>query len=708
MKNKITRFIIVSLIFLSALCIVVFSWLASHMNNKSEKTIDEIGSVYMKGVSEQILLNFENSMDLRMSQMESWYTNETLDPNNDRESMRGTFAYLAKVRGYSSIGFYYGGNDFDMLFGSRIQLNDHDKFQNMLEDGKRWISIATDTNDEKLAILGVPVDYTDANGRKVLALTVTLPMDYISRIFALEKEDTLTYSHIILPDGSFVVRSHEGNYFDRVREAGDDSLLQYIDDLERAMEAGDDYTGVFGEGNERLRLYCSSLAYSDWYLVTVMPFGMLNESIDGLSRSRIYSVLGACGIILIAFVLIFLAYFSMTRQQIRELNKARTDAEKATKAKSEFLSNMSHDIRTPMNGIVGMTAIATANIDDREQVANCLKKIDVSSKHLLGLINDVLDMSKIESGKMTLNMDTISLGEIMDGIMTIAGSQAESKKQNLSLSVHDMSDGNVRSDSVRLNQVLVNLISNAIKFTPEEGTIQITMYQEASEKGDNYVRTHFIVKDTGIGMSPEFLKVVFESYAREDSARVRKTEGAGLGMAITKYIVDAMGGEITVSSEQGKGSEFHVTVDFEKSPVQEESISKDEENETDFSGKRLLVAEDNELNWEIAEALLSELGLELEWAGNGQICLEKFRKSTEGYYDAILMDIRMPVMTGYDATRAIRAEGRADSDIPIIAMTADAFAEDIRKCIDCGMNAHTAKPIDINEVSRLLRKYMKE
>ena len=839
MKNRITRFIFVSLIFLSVLCILVFSLMARYMHDKSGETIDAIGSVYMRGLGEQILLNFETTMDLRMSQMESWYKNETLDPKNDSESMRETFAYLAKARGYSNIAFYYGGNDFDILYGDKIQLNDPDTFTSKLEDGERWISIALGANNEKLAVLGVPVNYTDVNGRKARALTVTLSMDYISRIFALEKDDTLVYSYIILPDGDFVVRHNEGNYFERVRELGDDELLRYTDELENAMKAGADYTGVFGTGDEKIRLYCADLAYSDWYVVTTMPFGMLNETINGLNRSRVLSALGACGIILLAFGYIFFRYFCMTRQQIRELDKARDDAVKATKAKTEFLSNMSHDIRTPMNAIVGMTAIAAAHIDNKEQVKNCLRKITLSSRHLLGLINDVLDMSKIESGKMTLNMDKVSLSEVMDGIVNIAQPQVKAKEQRFDVFIHDISHENVMSDSVRLNQVLLNLISNAIKFTPEQGMIQITMCQEKSPKGDEFIRTHFLIKDTGIGMSPEFLKNVFESYAREDSARVRKTEGAGLGMAITKYIVDAMDGDITVESEQGQGTEFHVMIDFEKASEYEEEMTLPEwnmlvvdddkmlcesavsslretgvnaewaldgesavelidkrhsenndyhiilldwklpgmdgietarairdrlgadipillisaydwgdieeeakdagisgfipkplfkstlynglkqfadiseiketeiqENEISFEGKKILIAEDNELNWEIAEALLSGLGMEIEWAQNGQICLDKFSGSPDGYYDAILMDIRMPVMTGYEAASAIRKEDRKDSDIPIIAMTADAFAEDIKKCLDCGMNAHIAKPIDIQELSRVLNKYI--
>ena len=520
---------------------------------------------------------------------------------------------------------------------------------------------------------------------------------------------------------------------------------------------------------------------------------------------------------------------------------ARKEAEHANRAKSEFLSNMSHDIRTPMNAIVGMTAIAIANLKDPQQVHNCLKKITLSSKHLLGLINDVLDMSKIESGKMTLNMDQVSLREVTDGIVAICQPQVKAKRQQFDVFIHDISTENVLCDSVRLNQVLINLLSNAIKFTPEGGEIHMALYEEPSPKGDNFVRIHIEVKDTGIGMSRDFQKHIFDSFAREDSARVYRTEGTGLGMAITKYIVvDAMGGTIEMDSEQGKGTRFCVTLDLEKAQVMEEDmilpswnmlvvdddrllcettvaalnsigISADwtldgesavdmvikrhnrgddyqiilldwklpgmdgintaksirrelgdqvpillisaydwteiegdareagingfiskplfkstlfnslrqfteplqvgekppEKKGPDLRGRRVLVAEDNELNWEIASELLSAEGLELTWAENGQTCVEMFEQSPVGYFEAILMDIRMPIMGGYEATQVIRTLERPDRDLPIIAMTADAFAEDVKRSLDCGMNAHIAKPIDVQEVLRLLDKYLK-
>ena len=547
----------------------------------------------------------------------------------------------------------------------------------------------------------------------------------------------------------------------------------------------------------------------------------------------------SCASVLIILTLIFLRYFSMTRSQLHELEKARQTALESSKAKSEFLANMSHDIRTPMNAIVGMTAIAAAHMDDREQVQNCLRKITLSSKHLLGLINDVLDMSKIESGKLTLTTEQISLKEVIEGIVNIMQPQVKAKKQTFDIHVENILTENVWCDGVRLNQVLLNLLSNATKYTPEGGAVQLSLSEEPSPKGENHVRIHINVKDNGIGMSQDFVKKIYDSYSRADEARIHKTEGAGLGMAITKYIVDAMEGSIEVQSEIDRGTEFRITFDFEKAAAMEvdmvlpswnmlvvdddellcrtamnalksigikaewtlsgekaidlviqHHIKRDDyqiilldwklpgmngiqtakeirrnlgdevpillisaydwsefeaeareagisgfiskplfkstlfyalrqymgvetpDDQTsnqgmELSGRRILLAEDNELNWEIANELLSDLGVELDWAEDGQICLDKFQQSPEGYYDAVLMDIRMPRMTGYEAAKAIRGLNRPDAlSVPIIAMSADAFSDDIQHCLECGMNAHMAKPVDVTELTRLLKRYL--
>lgn len=674
-----------------------------------------------------------------------------------------------------------------------------------------------------------------------------MSLDYISDTLSLDDEDSLLYSFVIRKDGSFVVRSagaYRENYFDRVKsiyeEVEGKDIDEFLAEIQAAMDKKEDYSAMFRMEGERRQLYCSSLPSSEWYLLTFMPYGTLNEVMEARGKQILVVFVGSCALLLFVLAIIFMGYFKRNRAQIVELEEAKLMAEKASKSKSEFLSNMSHDIRTPMNAIVGMTSIALTNIDNQKRVRDCLKKIVLSSKHLLGLINDVLDMSKIESGKMNLNIELVSLREIMDSIVSIVQPQIRAKEQMFNVFIYDIISENVLCDGVRLNQILLNLLSNAIKYTPEKGSIEVALHEQASPMGEGYVRILLQVKDNGIGMSEEFQKHIFDSFTRDDNKRVHKIEGTGLGMAITKYIVDAMGGSIVVRSKQGVGSEFDVTLDFMRTDEQEQDmvlpdftmlvvdddrqlcesttaslksigvraewtldgesaiqmVQKHHELHNDyhiilldwklpgmdgiktaremrkqlgndvpillvsaydcseieaeareagvngflskplfrstlyyglkpfadssvesiveervsinFEGKRILLAEDNELNKEIANELLGEMGLELDWAENGQKCVEMFQQSPVGYYDAILMDIRMPVKDGYEATDIIRSMSRADASLPIIAMTADAFYEDIQRCLSHGMNAHVAKPIDIKELSRILSRYLEK
>ncbi|MGM9520636.1 MAG: hybrid sensor histidine kinase/response regulator, partial [Phascolarctobacterium sp.] len=394
------------------------------------------------------------------------------------------------------------------------------------------------------------------------------------------------------------------------------------------------------------------------------------------------------------------------RRSKEALEAALAEAERANRAKSEFLSNVSHDIRTPMNAIMGMTSIAMHNLENPRELRECLDKIVVSSKHLLGLINNVLDMSKIEAGKLVLNKEQVSLRKLVDGIVTTIQGQAQSKEQELVLDIGHLDCINVLSDGVRLQQVLLNLLGNAVKFTPVGGRVEFSLHQKPSPKGESMVRLYFGVQDNGIGMTQDFVQHIFESFAREDNRRVQKIEGTGLGMAITKYIVDAMGGTIIVSSKPNEGTDFRIVLDVERGEACTEpkaiATKSAPKREANVAGLRVLLAEDNELNREIAIALLERKGIRVEAAENGQICVDKFTASAVGYYDAILMDLRMPVMNGYEATKAIRALERDDAKLPIIAMTADAFAEDMQHCLAVGMNAHMAKPMDMDKLMSLL------
>ena len=379
---------------------------------------------------------------------------------------------------------------------------------------------------------------------------------------------------------------------------------------------------------------------------------------------------------------------------------------KANLAKREFLFNMSHDIRTPMNAIIGFTALAQTHIDDRGQVEDYLKKISVSSQHLLSLINDVLDMSRIESGKVTLEAKPVHLPELVHELRDIVQAVVSEKDLSLTLDTVGVENEDVIADPLRLEQILINVLANAVKFTPDGGQISLWIVQKDTAPA-GYADFEFHIKDNGIGMSEEFQKHIFEQFARERTSTVSKIQGTGLGMAITKSLVDMMGGRITVESEPGRGSEFTISLRFpvgEAKAGQMIPVSK----ASDFTGKKLLVVEDNELNLEIASTLLEEAGFEVDTAGNGKIAVEKVEAASAGRYDLILMDVQMPEMDGYEATRRIRAlPDKKKAAIPIVAMTANAFEEDQKNALNAGMNGHIAKPLDIQKLFQVLSELLK-
>lgn len=847
-QHKIIHFLRSSMVAVAIICVGVFTSLILYMNAQNEKTINQVGSIYMASMNERISKHFSTMIDLRLTQLDTLIETMPTDSDEDSSEMREWLAYNGKIRGFESISYYFADGNFETVYGAQVASANAEKFLNAMQNGERTVSVSADPDGEQSAIIGVPFSATMKDGRECIALVGRMPIEYISETLSLDEEEALMYSYVVRRDGSFVVRSagaYRSNYFERIRAVyeeveGKKDIEQFITELQEAMASGTDYSAMFKMDGDRCQMYCSALPASEWYLITILPYGTLNEVVESRGQQMLLVFTGSCAVILLTLLYIFLRYFKMNRAQLKELAEAKQAAEEANKSKSEFLSNMSHDIRTPMNAIVGMTMIALTNIDSKDRVENCLKKIALSSKHLLGLINDVLDMSKIESGKMTLNVELVSLREVMDSIVSIVQPQVKAKRQKFNVFIYNITSENVLCDSVRLNRILLNLLSNAIKFTPEEGSIEVSLHEQESPKGDDYVRILLQVKDTGIGMSEDFQTHIFDSFTREDNKRVQKTEGTGLGMAITKYIVEAMHGTIEVKSTQGVGTEFYVTLDFERTTEQEEDMIlpdfmmlvvdddrqlcesttaslksigiradwtldgetaikmvnqhhnkhddyhvilldwklpgmdgiktarelrkqlgndvpillisaydcseiEDEAREAgisgflskplfkstlyyglkpyidnsgsepapvkdkvSFTGRRILLAEDNDLNWEIAEELLQEVGLEVDRAENGQICADMFQNSPVGYYDIILMDIRMPVKNGYEATDMIRAMERPDASLPIIAMTADAFSEDIQRCLDHGMNAHVAKPIDMKELSRILSRYFAE
>ncbi len=853
LKKKTSRFLWGSLIGLVFLCVGVFVWITTFMLRESESTITQVVNLYMEEMNSQLQRHFSSLIGMRLLQVEG--ITEVVPPDSAAEydeDLADRLEAAGKNRDFVYMALYNTEGEEFLIYGDSVSVINKDFYVEEMNEGRETAATGETEKGELLLLYGISVGYPYSagyplpDGSQCTALTVGLPIERLNEALALNGDGSLIFSHIIRKDGSFVVQNAnilDDNYYEWLQKNADfddRDADQVIRELRNAINQEEPYSMVFSVDGERRHVYCSHMENSEWTLVTVMPHGELDDAVAGLGGRRISVTLAGCGLLLAATLVIFFIYMRMSRRQIEATEKAQREAERANLAKSEFLSNMSHDIRTPMNAIVGMTAIASANLDKPEQLKNCLQKITLSSRHLLGLINDVLDMSKIESGKLNLNTELVSLRETMESLVSIVQPQVKAKGQSFNITVKNITAEQVLCDGVRLNQILINLLSNAVKFTPEGGSIGVTVTQELSPRGEGWVRTHFRVKDNGMGMTPEFQKKIFDSFAREDTKRVRKIEGSGLGMAITKYIVDKMEGTIEVQSELEKGSEFHVTLDFEKARVTEEEMAlpswnmlvvdddeqmcrdavhslkelgvhaeyaldgktavrmaedRDREGQgyhivlldwkmpgtggletakemrgkigdhvpillisaydwsdfeeearkagisgfiskplfksalyyglepyadsgcqredmpeeaEDFRGVRILVAEDNEINWEIAKELLSARGFELEWAENGRQCVDMFMEKEPGYYKVILMDLRMPVMDGYEAVKAIRdLENRPDGkEIPVIVMTADAFAEDVSRCLECGMNAHVAKPLDMDELVRTIQRLL--
>lgn len=391
-----------------------------------------------------------------------------------------------------------------------------------------------------------------------------------------------------------------------------------------------------------------------------------------------------------------------------DLEKALSEAEKASRVKSEFLSSMSHDIRTPMNAIVGMTALASANISNQEKIQDYLKKISISSQHLLSLINDILDMSQIEQSKIHMNLQTLHMDEVIDQIFSIMTSQAKDGGLQFIVEKEEIKHHCFRGDMLRIKQILINLLSNAFKFTSEGGKVLFRTEEIPADSSKN-VRYCFIISDTGIGMTQEFMEHLFEPFCR--SEKVNKVEGTGLGLSITKGLVELMGGKIQVESQVNQGTTFRIELEFEQVEERINHITgvKESMKEESLEGRHFLLVEDNMINSEILGELLQMRGATYVLKENGQEAVEEFKNTSPGTYDAILMDIQMPVMNGHDATREIRKLPRPDAKtIVIVAMTANAFAEDVQKALDAGMNGHVAKPVDMKLLCNTLAGLMEK
>lgn len=648
-------------------------------------------------------------------------------------------------------------------------------------------------------------------------------------VFPRDKYENSELS-IINSDGDYVIKSHSfknSSFFEFYKSYTSSDAAANQELFEKLTTSTGSFTMMNSRGEECILAYTPIDTTAGWALLNFMPMK------DLIVNTQNWLLIGFVSVgLLVLFIFDLLVMNSFNRK----LQEAAKEAASANKAKTDFLSTMSHDIRTPMNAIIGLTTIAEKNIDNKKLVGENLRKITIASNHLLTLINDILDISKVESGKLNFSPQTFSIVETVENLVNLSQPMIREKGIDFNFRVSKLEKEYLYADQLRINQIYINIISNAIKYTESGGQVNVDMGEEESPK-PGCIRLTYKVSDTGIGMSPEFMKKMYQPFSRQVDSRVNNIQGTGLGLAITKQMVDLMGGTIDCQSEQGKGTTFTVTLDVPVSDKQREEMKLDpmdvlvvdddqvlldtavdtleslgvrvecatsglealdkikhrhetnsdysiaivdwkmpdidgietvrkirseidsdtpillisayewsdieekakqvgangflckplfrstlydkiseilgtekksvepESNYSDLDGMNILIAEDNDINWEIISALLSMYGITTERAENGRICVEKMKQAEKGSYNLIFMDIQMPEMNGLDATRVIRAlDDPWASSIPIIAMTADAFSENVTECLNAGMNGHVAKPVDIKLVIKEIRR----
>ena len=620
-------------------------------------------------------------------------------------------AFLDKKCCIKTIGGEYG--HFDTTFDIVSLFGDKKPIVRTLE----WLQ------GRNCLIVAIPVEDFSMDGEVFSSILVAYDVQTIDGIVNVGSYSNEASIYIVDNNGTSLFSN------DTSQEYSDNRLANYkvrgiIDEAQMAAVQKDLAVGSSGglviEKNGKEIYLCYDSISPGTNIIMEVPASSARSVLSKYKRMivRTVSTLAVLMLLLIFVLGIFAIINSRNRAVAREeaklreqtekhnleLSAAKIAADEANMAKSRFLSNMSHDIRTPMNAITGFLGLAMANMDDKERLRDYLNKVNDSSKHLLSLINDVLDMSRIESGKTNVEMAPDNLREILSTTASVFEADMARKDLEFSLDTDGIVDEHVICDKLHLNQVFLNILSNAVKYTPAEGKIHMSASQEDAGR-EGYAKYVFKVRDNGIGMDEEFRKTIFDPFSRERNSTVSGIQGTGLGMAITNNLVKMMGGSIDVWSEKGQGTEITVSMDLAiDRNYKEESVDAD--IEYSFEGKKILLVDDNELNREIATMILETEGFILDTAEDGTIAVDKIAKAQAGDYDLVLMDIQMPVMNGYDATRNIRKLDAPLAGIPIIAMTANAFDEDRKAAMDAGMNEHVAKPIDVDILKKTLAKFL--
>ena len=604
--------------------------------------------------------------------------------------------------------------------------------------------VSLDYNQKKKDgyLVAIPCQEYTINGETYTAIGTLYDHSKLDSMLSVKSYNGNAYLFMLDNDGNITYTNQKEdkffrNYFLLKHLKGDQAITEEeADSLQKKLDGREQGVELVESDKPYYLGYCP-IENNNTMLICIVEKSVVDNVLKDYQKTIGFTTLLMAGFILLLFAGLF---YSISRRSLAEqkaeyekrnneiqtqamkemeesnkkLKKAKNittealqTAENANKAKTDFLSNMSHDIRTPMNAIIGMTSLIRHDAGNKAKVIEYADKIDISSQHLLGIINDVLDMSKIEAGKTVFKYTDFSILDFITELNTIFHSQIDEKNQTLTIIKENIRHEWVNGDQVHLMQIFSNLVSNAVKYTQEGGKIQF-LVEECETKSSVYAKYCFLVSDNGMGMSADFKDTIFDAFTRAESSMTNKIQGTGLGMAITKNLVEAMGGTIDVESELGQGSCFEVLIDLriaeDRFVSSAEQAEKDEPAGNVLKGMRFLCAEDNELNAEILMELLKIEGAECTICENGKRVLEAFEQSAPGDYDMILMDVQMPVMNGYEATKAIRRSSHElAKTIPIIAMTANAFSEDIQHSLAAGMNAHVSKPVEMKVLEKTIR-----
>lgn len=549
----------------------------------------------------------------------------------------------------------------------------------------------------------VTIREEDGSDRDYLLLRL-IPVEYLQKSWVFPTEFPTAEIGLITRDGGYVIQSpslRSSNFTSFIRAYNFQDDYNKVDELAEQLETEDTGLMIYQDSAGRdSYFYYSSLGQdSDVCILGYIP--VADVQTDTTDWRIVLIVCGTLGLLILID-----GHHILTIN--RKLRHAVELAERANMAKTQFLSSMSHDIRTPMNAVIGMTEIARHHLDDPAYVEDCLNKVATSGNHLLTLINDILDISKVESGKMTLNPRAFSLQGNVEEMADMVRHDAEEKQLTLSVEFHDILQDTLFGDPLRVRQIMINLLNNAVKYTESGGKIRFEVWQNPVDGDTGGVETIFVVADNGIGMTEEFQKNMYSSFSRATDSRINTIQGSGLGLAIAKQMAELMNGTIQCDSAPGEGTIFTVTLwlPAAQEAPEIETVPVEESGQTgEFTGMRVLVAEDNQLNWEILQILLEEYGIETDRAENGEICVHLLKAAEAVRYDMVLMDVQMPVMDGREATRRLRnSSDPYVRNIPVVAITADAFAEDISACMEAGMDGHVSKPVDMKQVVPYLRK----